>query len=242
MTLFVALMVPLMIGLGFWQLSRAAEKAALAADFDAKQARAPVPLNGLQDLGEEAFAYLPVQATGTFRSGRYFLLDNRIRQGRFGNEVIAVFEPAGSEMAVLVNRGWVPADPARREEPTVPEVEGVVTIEGYVYVAPGEPLLLAPQQLETGWPKRVQAVEMDLMAAALGRPRGGGLFPHPVRLESGSPGALAAYWQVVNTSPERHTGYAVQWFTMAGVLALIYILYSTRRAGPGATQTFRGGQ
>lgn len=237
MTLFVALMMPLMVGLGFWQLARADEKAALVADFAGKRARAPVPLTALQDPGEEELAYLPVRAVGSFRSGRYFLLDNRTRQGRFGNEVIAVFEPVGSDMAVLVNRGWIPADPARREAPTVPEVEGVVTIEGYVYVAPGTPLLLAEQRLAPGWPKRVQAVEMDLMAAALGRPLGNGLFAHPVRLEANSPGALVADWQVVNVSPERHTGYAVQWFTMAGVLTLIYIAYSARRVGPGGTQT-----
>lgn len=237
MTLFVALMVPLMVGLGFWQLARGGEKAALAADFAAKQARAPVPLTRLQDFDEEALAYLPVRAVGSFRSGRYFLLDNRTRQGRFGNEVIAVFEPLGSDMAVLVNRGWIPADPARREAPTVPEVEGVVTIEGYVYVAPGEPLLLAEQRLEPGWPKQVQAVEMDLLAEALGRSLGGGLFGHPVRLEADSPGALAADWEVVNVSPERHTGYAVQWFTMAGVLTLIYLVYSARRAGSGGTQS-----
>jgi len=237
MTLFVALMVPVMVGLGFWQLARGDEKAALAADFAAKQARAPVPLTRLQGQGEEALAYLPVRAVGSFRNGRYFLLDNRTRQGRFGNEVIAVFEPVGSDMAVLVNRGWIPADPARREAPTVPDVEGVVTIEGYVYVVPGNPLLLAEQRLAPGWPKRVQALEMDLMAAALERQLGDGLFARPVRLEANSPGALVADWQVVNVSPQRHTGYAVQWFAMAGVLTLIYIVYSARRAGAGGAQT-----
>ena len=34
-------------------------------------------------------------------------------------------------------------------------------------------------------------------------------------------------WQIVNVSPEKHTGYAVQWFVMAVVLGIFYILRSS---------------
>ncbi|NCF18346.1 MAG: SURF1 family protein, partial [Haliea sp.] len=37
-------------------------------------------------------------------------------------------------------------------------------------------------------------------------------------------GALAIDWKVVNVSPEKHRGYAVQWFTMAAVLTVFYFL------------------
>ena len=38
---------------------------------------------------------------------------------------------------------------------------------------------------------------------------------------------MQADWQVVNVSPAKHRGYAVQWFSMAAVLALLYLARST---------------
>ena len=42
-----------------------------------------------------------------------------------------------------------------------------------------------------------------------------------------SPLALVAEWTVVNQSPSKHIGYAVQWFAMAAVLLLIGVLRLT---------------
>ncbi len=217
LTLFTLVLVPLMTGLGMWQLQRADEKAALAARWEARQRQDPVPLTqlGLQD--ESALPYRRVSLQGRF-SDRYFLLDNSTRKGRFGYEVLSVFE--GASGFALVNRGWLAGDPARLSLPDVPPVEGEVTVTGHVYVAPGAPYLLAEQQLVAGWPKVIQAVEMDKLVAAVGSE----VFPYPIRLDSGQAGALATDWQVVNVSPEKHHAYAVQWFTMAAVLAVFYLL------------------
>ena len=48
-----------------------------------------------------------------------------------------------------------------------------------------------------------------------------------LRLAAGQPGALSVDWQVINVSREKHTGYAVQWFSMAAVLLLIFLLRSS---------------
>lgn len=228
-TLFAALLVPALAGLGVWQLSRAEEKAALRAAFEAQQARNPARLAQLAGAPAEELAYLPVQLSGRFRQNRYFLLDNRMQHGRYGNEVVGVFELDDGGLA-LVNRGWLPADPARRSLPQVPPVPGQVTIRGQIYVAPGKPYLLQEQKFASGWPRRVQALEMDKLAAELdGEPGAGGgeLFPYPVRMDAGEPGALSVAWKVVNTGPAKHVGYAVQWFAMSAVLALLYVLRSS---------------
>jgi cytochrome oxidase assembly protein ShyY1 len=224
-TLFVALMLPLLVSLGFWQLERADEKARIGAAFETRQALAPAPPGEL--LGEPAaeLAYRPVTLTGHFRDEQYFLLDNRLRQGRYGNEVIGVFELEGPPGLALVNRGWLPADPARRVLPEAPGVDGRVTILGQVYVPPGEPYMLAETALAEGWPKRIQAVEVDRLAAELQVE--GEMFPHLVRINVGEPGALAVDWQIINVSPAKHHGYAVQWFVMAAVLAVFYLLRSS---------------
>jgi surfeit locus 1 family protein len=52
----------------------------------------------------------------------------------------------------------------------------------------------------------------------------GDVFPFPVRIDAGESGALSVDWQVVNMSPQKHQGYAVQWFAMAAVLFGFYIV------------------
>ncbi len=222
-TLFTVILVPLMVGLGFWQLQRAQEKATLAAAWEQRQQQPPVPLANLRGENAASLAYRRVQVAGSFAPRQYFLLDNRTRQGRFGYEVLAVLRSRDGADSVLVNRGWIAGDPARRSLPEVPQISGDVKLEGHVYVAPGKPYLLGEQSIPAGWPKLVQAVEMEKMAAAVG----GTVFPYPVRLDSGAPGALETGWQVVNVSPAKHRAYAVQWFAMALVLLVFYLLRSS---------------
>ena len=223
-TLFTLVLVPVMVGLGFWQLDRADEKAALATRFEQRQAQPPAPLNEIWGNSAEALAYQPVRLRGTFVPGAYFLLDNRIQGGRFGYEVLGVLQLEASADTVLLNRGWVAGDPARLEMPQVPQPTGPLEISGHVYVAPGEPYLLAEQTLLPGWPKLVQAVELDKLGPAATALTGGSVFPYPVRIDADSPAALSVDWQVINVSPDKHHGYAVQWFTMATVLFIFYLL------------------
>jgi surfeit locus 1 family protein len=226
-TLFTLVMVPLMVSLGFWQLQRAQEKAHLAAAFEERQQQAPVPISGLRDKTAESLAHLPVHLVGSFLPDKYFLLDNQVQHGQFGYQVLGILQLIDGGGSVLVNRGWVAGDAARRALPVVPIVEGIVEITGHVYVAPGEPFMLAEQQLGSDWPKRIQAVEMDKLGPALAALHGGKVFPFPVRTDAGEPGALQVDWQLVNMSPQIHHGYAVQWFAMAVVLFVFYLFRSS---------------
>ena len=221
-TLFTLVMLPLLISLGFWQMQRADEKAVLATAFEQQQALPPAPLAELWNEEATALAYRPVLLEGRYREGQHFLLDNRMLQGKFGNEALTVFELTSGGLA-LVNRGWLPADASRREIPQVSDIGGEVRLTGHVYVSPGKPYLLADEAIPESWPRRLQAVEMDKIAGSLA----GRLFPYPVRIDSGQPGALAVDWQVINVSPAKHQGYAVQWLAMALALALIYLLRSS---------------
>lgn len=225
-TLFTVLLLPLLISLGFWQLQRAEEKTALAVAFEQKQHRPPALLAGLQTGDPEDLAYLPVKLQGRYLQGRDFLLDNRMQGRKYGNEVLTAFELADGQLA-LVNRGWIIADPGRMSLPAVPPAPQAAELTGKVYVQPGEPYLLAEQDLGgVSWPKQVQAVDMEKMSAALGVATDS-LFPYPVRIDPDQPGALSVDWQIINVSPEKHQGYAVQWFSMAAALALIYLLRSS---------------
>ena len=50
-------------------------------------------------------AYMPVQMSGRFLPDAYFLLDNQMRGGQVGYEVLDVLQ-LNSGGSVLVNRGW----------------------------------------------------------------------------------------------------------------------------------------
>jgi cytochrome oxidase assembly protein ShyY1 len=74
---------------------------------------------------------------------------------------------------------------------------------------------------------RIQAFDQEALAPLVATVTNAALYPHPVRIDSGQPEALAVAWQLVNASPEKHQGYAVQWFTMAAVLAIFFLLRSS---------------
>lgn len=225
-TLFTVLMLPILCGLGIWQLQRAEEKAAMAQAFETQQRMPPAPLSSLNGSTPRELAYRPARVEGEFDREAYFLLDNRIRNRRFGYEVLHVMH-TGAGTAALVNRGWVAGDASRQVLPDIGPVPGKASLTGHVYVAPGKPYLLAPQVLSGGWPKRIQAVEMELLGSTVKDSLQVDLFPYPIRMDANQPGALDIAWQFINVSPAKHTGYAVQWFSMAAVLALIYLFQAS---------------
>jgi len=222
LTLCTVLLVPAMIALGFWQLQRAEEKAALGAMYSARDHQAPVPLDVLVGaLTAEDNAFRRVALVGTYQPEYTLLLDNRIRGGRWGYEV--VMPVAVGDRLVLVNRGWIAGDPARRFLPEVPAPSGLQPLTGRIYVPPGEPYRLGEDRLGERWPGVVQNLDPEAVAASLNAD----VFPFELRLDPDSPGALLAEWAVVNQSPERHQGYAVQWFVMAAVLSLFFAYRSS---------------
>jgi surfeit locus 1 family protein len=220
------LLLPLFVTLGYWQLQRADEKAQLAAMFEQRQMQPEV---ALEDLGAEAeLAYLPVSLRGEYLTGFDFLLDNRIQQGKYGVEVLSVLRLSQSGQLVLVNRGWLAADASRQQLPSVPAAVGELQLTGRIYVPPGEAYLLAEQVLAGPWPQRIQAIDVPLMASLLvTEGLGESLFPYSVRIDAGQRSALSVNWQVINVSPAKHTGYAVQWFSMALALFIIFVFRSS---------------
>lgn len=222
-TLATLVLLPILVSLGFWQLQRAEEKQRLEAEWAQRQSAAPVALETLAGQDPEQLAYRGVRLNGEFLPDRYLLLDNRVREGRFGYEVLGIMALESGGIAV-VNRGWLAGDPARRALPEVAWPRGRVSLTGHLYRSPGEPYLLGEQDLSGDWPLVIQALEIDAVAARLVQEFPGGMFPLEVRLGPGQPGALLADWQLVNASPQKHQAYAVQWFSMAVVLVLFWLL------------------
>lgn len=219
MTLFVLVMLPVVVSLGQWQLQRAELKRGYeAAYFD----RMALPVVSMPQDPTSA-DFLRVRLLGAYDREQYFLVDNQVHEGRPGYWIVAVFHGEDGRRW-LVNRGWIAA-PSRREElPVVDVPPGRVAVSGVVWPQMGLVPLLAEDRWESGWPKRVQRLDVANMAAAAG-----GLAPIEIRLEAGEPGVAYAASLGHDFKARTHEGYAVQWFGLGGVLILGYIAFGFRR-------------
>lgn len=225
LTLFTALMLPLLILLGLWQLDREQEKTEMQALYERRALEVPLPLSQINwrdnDLG-----WTQVSAQGSYDVNRQFLLDNRIYESRVGYEVITPL--LTDQGLLLVNRGWIAQGRTRRDLPALPVTDDVVTLNAVIYVPSGEVMMLG-SGIEPGtgiWPEVIQRLDMTLISEMLGD----NVLPYSVRLAPGSNELLQANWQAINMQPETHRAYAVQWFVMALVLMVLYFMFSFRRS------------
>ncbi len=225
LTLFTLVMLPLMLRLGFWQLDREQEKIHLQAIYDSRAQMAPVAERDLPPADDvDALQYLPVRLQGNYDNGKTFLLDNRIVEGRVGYEVITPF--VADTQVFFINRGWTPQGQSREQVPAIEPVRGTQDLVASVYIPLGETLMLAEETPFTGWPRLLQALDGGRMASEAGYEQA---YPHVLRLEPGMAGVLTRHWPAINMGPEKHRGYAVQWFAMATMLFCLYLYACFRR-------------
>ena len=213
-TLVVALLLPLLVSLGFWQLSRAVEKSALLQTYAERRAAEPMASTELQYATDPAFRR--VRLHGQFDAEHSLLLDNSQRNGRVGVELLQPFHDQASGLWLLVNRGWLPW-PERRTPPQFKTPTEAVSLDAWVYVSPGATFQLHADPATLTWPKLITAVEPDKLWTALSREG----FAYELRAETG-PAIYQADWPVVAMGPEKHIAYAVQWFAMAIALFGLY--------------------
>lgn len=213
------------IRLGIWQLDRAQEKQQLLAAWEHQHALPPLTLEDFPDKAEVQ-QYESVSLAGSFDNAHTFLLDNQPHEGQVGYHVFTPFQIEAGGPAILVNRGWVAADADRNRLPQVPAIENSQIITGYLYKPTGSLLVLDESQaLDTGWPKRVQALEPNQLAPLLTYP----LVDYTLRLRPEKNSGFIRDWQMKHLTPEKHWGYAFQWFALAVTLLIIYLIVNRPR-------------
>ena len=228
LTLFALVFLPVLLSLGSWQLERAGEKRALEQRLE--QARAArIRATALSEL--DALPDLTVvRVVGRLDASRAVLVDNRTHGGRPGYELFVPLRSTAADGdgpamdAVLVGLGWLPAPPVRSELPEVDLPSGPLAITGLVDGRAGDVPVFG-EIAEAGWPLRVQRLDVPSIAAATGLRLAG----RPVMAEPGEPGVQQHLYDPVRMPSSTHTGYAVQWFGLAAVLAGGWVLASARR-------------
>lgn len=221
--------VALGVALGNWQLRRAAEKTALEARLAQGRAAAPLQLDGRM-LAPGAAEFRRLRVRGQFVPGWALYLDNRPYQGRAGFYLLMPFHIEGSDSHVLVERGWLPRDAARRDKlPDYATPAGTVTLEGVARRDAGHVLQLG--QAPALRPRAiVQNADPAQVAAS------SGLALQPFVLEQTAPagpgddGAMVRDWPAPSLGVDKHRGYAFQWYALAG-MAVIFFAWNGFRRG-----------
>ncbi len=209
--------------LGFWQWHRAQEKEAMLAGVQAVLAdRRALPL---ADAGRDQ-GYAWAAGRGRFRPAPVLLLDNQRRGPAVGVQVLGIFEPqAGAPL--LVELGWLPVPPDRRfPKPALPE--GERELRGLLMPPPAAGLALGADHLDQGSHWLLTRVDI----ASLSKATRLALAPRVLRLDPALTGiGFARDLDVLPNTlpPERHRGYALQWFGLSATLLAITLLLLLRR-------------
>ena len=209
------------VSLGNWQSGRAEDKRHLAAGVRAGEEAAPQRL-GAKAVDPAPLALRRLVVQGEFVPARTVLLDNKIHRGRLGYFVITPLRIEGSDMHVLVKRGWVAAGARREDLPSVRTPSGPLTVEGTA-------LLRAERALDAGGGPASGPVWQNLSFEEFRA--WSGLQVQPLLLEqrSDTPDGLARDWPAPDFGIDKHRSYAMQWYLMAVFSIVLFIVLSVRR-------------
>jgi surfeit locus 1 family protein len=184
------------VALGNWQARRADDKRALAEHVQR------------------------IVVHGEFLPERAVLLDNKVRGGRPGYEVVTPLRLADG-IHILVNRGWIAAPPRREQLPEVTTPKGRVRVEGVMLPRLAQPLKLA----EPSKGAVRQSVDLKEFATETGL----ALQAFVIEQHSDAPDGLARDWPPPDAGVQKHQAYSFQWYSLAVLAAALGLGFSFRR-------------
>lgn len=232
-TLGYLVMLMFLIFLGVWQLDRAEQK---HTELAQRAAAIEAPVVSLNDKPAEsglaAFEFRRARATGVYDTQRQFLLDNQVEDSEVGYRWLVPLRIEGQDQAVLVDRGFLPVGDDRRQLPAVVIEQPEQTVTGQIAPRPTVAMQLGEPSDNPGeWPRRVQYLDYEYFDSQTPYP----LLAGQLLIE----GSLDLAPRIERTGreawrygPERHEGYAFQWFSMAAALTVIWLVVNTKRRQP----------
>jgi surfeit locus 1 family protein len=177
--------------LGNWQSDRAEQKRALAASQELATLR------------------------GSFDAQYTVLLDNKLRHGRPGYEVVQPLRLAGGKH-VLVNRGWTAAGATREQLPAVRTPAGEVALQGVR-------LDHFPRAFEPAGTKRAGNVWQNASVEEFAAWSGLALEPTVFEQHSALDDGLVRDWPRPDAGVAMHESYALQWYSLAALSLVLFI-------------------
>jgi surfeit locus 1 family protein len=216
--------------LGFWQLERLRERRQTNALVLARLGEPPVTLENLPRNSSVRFRR--VTTSGTYDFGNEFVVTTRTRNGAPGVHIVTPLRRAGTDTAVLVNRGWAYTPDGMRVDLGVFHEDSNAIIDGFV-----EEFSAAEGPVSTPSVERaVRRLDRDSIAARLPYP-----IANVVLVQQKDSGEFVAVDRgtPVRVEPPRldegpHRAYAIQWFGFAlvGIAGSAVVLRRDKKRHP----------
>lgn len=210
-----SILLLLLMQLGLWQLHRADEKQAILKQYHQMMKR-PEKIWQAGDIEPMAFQRILVE--GSTLPLRFYL-DNQFYEHRIGYDVLIPVQLADDSI-LLVDAGWVLASTDRQVLPRLKSALKKNNWRGQVYVPPMHPIQLGrfvdhqQNQLYV-----IESLDFSELEKILKHP----IHHWVLRLNPENNSVFQRKWQIINVAPQRHKAYALQWFTMALVVVVIFL-------------------
>lgn len=212
----------LMVKLGFWQLSRAEQKQRWQAELSARMSNTLLNFSELTQLAKQDDNPTGYRFSLKAKAieNRIILLDNQTYQGDVGYLAFQMLEVMPDRPWILLELGFVKAAKERSILPNIQGLVGEYQLTGRLYRRELNPLSqnLMPEQ---EWPMRIQNINLPQLQQKIGHK----LMPFVLQPDTLSGIDFPHPWQPIPMPAKKHFGYALQWFSMAGALAILTMIF-----------------
>lgn len=222
LTLLVLGGTALCIRLGIWQLDRLEQRRAFNAHFESARAQPTLDLNREQPAGLDEMEWRSAIVIGEYDFENQVAVRNQYYGSEYGYHLLTPLRFDGQ--AVLVDRGWIPAEGnAAPEDWRKYDEPGTIHIVGQMRLGQTKPALggvadvLPPDGARLDVWNNFDLVRMT------------GQMPYPLLPVYIQPEVNAddteppiAFQPTIELTEGPHFGYALQWFTFATILFLGY--------------------
>jgi len=219
-TLLVFIGSAICIRLGIWQLDRLKQRRAFNAQVISMRAAEMLNLNQNLPADISSMEWRAVTVSGEYDFENQLALRNQYNGDQYGYHLITPLR-FGNGTAVLVDRGWIPAD--GNTAPTdwrKYDESGQVTVTGQIRLGQAKPAFGGVADADTG--------HLDIWNN-LNIVRISGQSPYPIlpvyiqpnEIENDSVPPIP-FQPVVELTEGSHFGYALQWFAFATILFFGY--------------------
>jgi len=223
-TLLTATVVTLFCTLGVWQYHRAQFKKKLLADYAARQVLTPIKLADIKNP-EDALFY-PIEIEGFFDTEHQLLIENKFHNHQIGVEVLTPLVLKDRSI-VLVNRGWVVEAPPSKPAAQKARIDDQTRIMGIIHSIPKKIFKIGEIPVTSTWPKYIQNNSWDEIKRVMPNNK---FKPFIIVLDKRDKHSFTPIFTPSIMPPERHLGYAFQWFAMALAILIIFVAVNTKRS------------
>ncbi len=214
-TLLSIISIVTMLILGFWQLDRKQQKEERLDQIELGAASGELALEQAMSAPSK-YEDFRVTVSGT-ADQNLFYVDNKLYEGRPGYHVL---QPLRTDFGYLiVNLGWIYAQD-RGSIPSVTKLEGTVQLTGVLSIPTDNVFIKETNTNYSQFPVILQ--QLDL--AEIEKHLNVDAFPFVLLANPESSSSFVREWKAVVMAPEKHLGYAIQWFGLAIAALTVYLI------------------